>query len=56
VVSALRDRADLVIDTSILTAADLKRPLTGHFALEAVGLRVFVTSFAYRRGIPRMPI
>jgi RNase adapter protein RapZ len=53
VLASLRDRADLVIDTSLLTAADLKRLLTGHFACEAVGLRVFVTSFAYRRGIPR---
>jgi UPF0042 nucleotide-binding protein len=53
VVSALRDRADLVIDTSNLTAAELKRLLTGHFATAAVGLRVFVTSFAYRHGIPR---
>jgi RNase adapter protein RapZ len=52
-VSALRDRADLVIDTSALTAADLKRLLTGHFALDAGGLRIFVTSFAYRNGIPR---
>ena len=52
-VSALRDRADLVIDTSDLTAADLKRLLTGHFALSSVGLRVFVISFAYRHGIPR---
>jgi RNase adapter protein RapZ len=51
--SPLHDRADLVIDTSLLTAADLKRLLTGHFALEQSGLRVFVTSFAYRRGIPR---
>ncbi len=51
--AALRDRADLVIDTSLLTAADLKRLLTGHFAIEPSGLRVFVTSFAYRRGIPR---
>src|SRR5439155_21696371 len=49
----LRDRADLVIDTSLLTAVDLKRLLKGHFALEQSGLRVFVTSFAYRRGIPR---
>ena len=32
VVSALRDRADLVIDTSDLSAAELKRLLTGHFA------------------------
>jgi UPF0042 nucleotide-binding protein len=53
VVSALRDRADLVIDTSNLSAADFKRLLTGHFALAAGGLRVFVTSFAYRHGIPR---
>ncbi len=53
VLSALRDRADLVIDTSALTAADLKRLLTGHFALDAGGLRIFVTSFAYRHGIPR---
>src|SRR5258707_12994095 len=48
VVSALRNRADLVIDTSNLTAAELKRLLTGHFALGTIGLRVFVTSFAYR--------
>jgi UPF0042 nucleotide-binding protein len=53
VVSALRDRAHLVIDTSNLTAAELKRLLTGHFALETPGLRVFVMSFAYRHGIPR---
>ena len=53
VVSALRDRADLVIDTSNLSVADLKRLLTGHFALASGGLRVFVTSFAYRHGIPR---
>ena len=52
-VSALRHRADLVIDTSALTAADLKRVLTGHFALDGTGLRVFVTSFAYREGLPR---
>ncbi len=53
VVSALRDRADLVIDTSNLSAADLKRLLNGQFALAASGLRLFVTSFAYRHGIPR---
>jgi UPF0042 nucleotide-binding protein len=42
-----------VIDTSNLSAADLKRLLTGHFTLAASGLRLFVTSFAYRHGIPR---
>ena len=56
VASASRNRADLVIDTSVLTAADLKRLLTGRFALVAVGLRFFVTSFLYRYGIPRVPI
>jgi len=53
VVFPLRDHADLVIDTSALTASDLKRLLIGHFALDAGGLRVFVTSFAYRHGLPR---
>jgi len=31
----------------------LKRLLTGHFAQEIIGLRVFITSFAYRHGVPR---
>jgi hypothetical protein len=42
-----------VIDTSALNAIGLKRLLTGHFALDTRGLRVFVTSFAYRLGLPR---
>jgi RNase adapter protein RapZ len=50
----LRDRADLVIDTSNLTPGDLKRMLQGNFALEsAVGITLFVTSFSYRHGLPR---
>jgi RNase adapter protein RapZ len=50
----LRGRADLVIDSSALTAADLKRLLHGHFALDAApGIAIFVTSFAYRHGLPR---
>ncbi len=53
IVFPLRDRANLVIDTSNLTAVELKRLMTGHFALDATGLRVFVTSFSYRYGIPR---
>ncbi len=53
-VSPLRERADLVIDTSALTVADLKRLLEGHFALDAApGVNVFVTSFSYRNGLPR---
>jgi UPF0042 nucleotide-binding protein len=49
----LRGRADLVIDTSQLTAADLRRLLNGHFALDGKGVRIFITSFSYRLGIPR---
>jgi UPF0042 nucleotide-binding protein len=53
-VSPLRDRADQVIDTSSLIAADLRRVLQGKFALAAVpGLAVFVVSFSYRHGLPR---
>jgi hypothetical protein len=36
VVSALRGRPDLVIDTSLLTAADLKCSLIGHVAFDPV--------------------
>lgn len=53
-VSPLRDGADIVIDTSLLPPADLKRLLEHHFALsERSGLVVFVSSFAYRQGLPR---
>jgi UPF0042 nucleotide-binding protein len=49
-----RDAADLTIDTSLLTGADLKRVLGGHFAEAGKhGLNVFVVSFSYRRGLPR---
>ncbi len=52
-ISALRDRADLVIDTSNLILGDLKRVLHGHFGLEdSTGIGIFVTSFSYRRGLP----
>jgi RNase adapter protein RapZ len=50
----LRGRADLIIDSSALTPSDLKRVLQGHFALDdAPGIAIFVTSFAYRHGLPR---
>jgi RNase adaptor protein for sRNA GlmZ degradation len=53
-VSPLRARADLVIDTSVLKPADLKRMLAGHFALDdRPGLKLFVTSFSFRQGLPR---
>jgi UPF0042 nucleotide-binding protein len=52
-VTPLRSRADVVIDTSTLNLHDLKRILGGHFSLESPrGLAVFVVSFAYRNGLP----
>jgi UPF0042 nucleotide-binding protein len=49
----LRDRADEVIDTSEMTIGALKRLLDSNYAPErAPGLAVFVTSFAYRHGLP----
>lgn len=50
----LRARAGLVIDTSDLAPAELRRLLAGHFALDRDGgLGVFVQSFSYRHGVPR---
>ncbi len=54
IVWPLRRRADLVIDTTALPPAELKRILEGHFALDAVpGLALSVMSFSYRHGLPR---
>jgi UPF0042 nucleotide-binding protein len=53
-VSPLVSRADLVIDTSALPPAELKRLLAGHFGRDHTpSLLVFVTSFSYRQGLPR---
>lgn len=53
-VSPLKRRADVVFDTSALAPGEFKRVLAGHFGLAAdKGLMVFVTSFAYRNGLPR---
>jgi UPF0042 nucleotide-binding protein len=50
----LRERADLVIDTTDLSPADLKRVLNGHFALDrSPGIALSVLSFSYRHGLPR---
>ena len=50
----LRDRADLIIDTSNLSQADLKRRVQDTLAVEAQAeLAVQVISFAYRNGLPR---
>ena len=52
-VSGLRDRADLTIDTTGSGPGELKRILQGHFTAAEDELAVFITSFAYRRGLPR---
>src|SRR3546814_20886667 len=50
----LRDRADAVIDTSMMTPWELKDRIGDRFALDtAPGLRLFITSFSYRPGVPR---
>jgi UPF0042 nucleotide-binding protein len=53
-VAPLKARADLVIDTTSLPPAELRRVLAGHFGRETKApLLLFVTSFSYRRGLPR---
>ena len=53
-VAPLRERADLVIDSSNLAPAELRQQLLGRFGLESpLGMSVFVTSFSFRQGLPR---
>jgi UPF0042 nucleotide-binding protein len=53
-VAPLRERADLVIDSSHLAPAELRQQLLGRFGLESpLGMSVFVTSFSFRQGLPR---
>lgn len=50
----VRAQADRVIDTSDLSAADLRRLLEGAYRLSSkTQLAVCVTSFSYRQGVPR---
>jgi UPF0042 nucleotide-binding protein len=52
--SSLREQADLVVDTTRLAPADLKRILMGQFGGPGKRpLRIFLTSFGYRHGLPR---
>ncbi len=51
----LRDVAEYVFDSTALTPGDMRRLVSGHFALGArPALNVAVDSFAYRRGLPHM--
>jgi RNase adapter protein RapZ len=53
-IAPLREHADLVIDTSQLTPADLRRLLGGHFEIAGSDrLTLSVLSFAFRYGLPR---
>ncbi len=53
-IGRLRDSADLVADTSMLSPHQFKQLLLGHFALGSEGgMRISVMSFSYRRGVPR---
>jgi UPF0042 nucleotide-binding protein len=54
VMAALREQADLVIDTSQLSPGDLRRLIAGYFArAKERRLTLSVLSFAYRGGLPR---
>jgi UPF0042 nucleotide-binding protein len=53
-ISPLRQHADLVLDTSQLGLADLRRILWSAFVLDPrSAIAVTVTSFSYRQGLPR---
>lgn len=53
-VTPLKDRADLVIDTTQIQAGDLKALLAGRFTpRQASRMTIAVQSFSYRRGLPR---
>ena len=50
----IKDRADLLVDTSNLTVAELRALFAGQFRLSGdPGLSVSVLSFSYRQGLPR---
>lgn len=53
-IAPLRERADLTVDTTGLNGAELRRLLSGHLGLgDGPGMKIFVTSFSYRGGLPR---
>jgi UPF0042 nucleotide-binding protein len=50
----VRERADLVVDSSDLAIGDLKHLLQGHFRIRAAPAAwITVMSFSYRHGLPR---
>jgi UPF0042 nucleotide-binding protein len=54
IVSPIRSRADITIDTTALPPAELKQILSGHFGQAGdTGLTIHVISFSFRSGLPR---
>lgn len=50
----LRDAADHVIDSSLMSIHDLRRVIAEQYRLDtAQGLSLYVTSFSFRHGVPR---
>lgn len=49
----LRDIADITFNTSEWTSGDLRHTLREHFTDDNRALSVFVTSFSFKRGLPR---
>ena len=50
----LRDAADHVLDTSLITIHELRRLIGGQYRIDtSAGLTLFLTSFSYRHGVPR---
>ncbi len=53
--AGLREHADLIIDTTGISPGELKRILQTHYGLDTGGdLSIFVTSFSFSRGLPRV--
>ena len=54
VVAPLKERADLIIDSTGKALPDFRRELENHFTgVGSPGLAIFVTSFSFARGVPR---
>lgn len=54
IIGDLREYADIVVDSSDFTIADLKRWIRGNFTVEGeLTFSLVVTSFSFRHGLPR---
>lgn len=51
--SGLRDISDIVIDTSDTEASALRSIMATHFSSEERQLSIVITSFSFKRGVPR---